>query len=187
MKDAAFRLVASAVALAATAALAASAPAAHETSATGSAIETGATTTSPAGGDRVTWSRAVTRICAGALLFEHRHEIGTRSGALAVARDIRLSTRRRLVRISALSVSARPPLATNWLGVERRLALAYARSYVRIFQEIDAAHTPAQRERLPRLLGRLLHAPDRLGDEAIRLQVALGVPDCTGGHPETNT
>ena len=139
--------------------------------------------TAPAGGDRITWSRAVTRICAGALLFERRHEIGTRRGALAVARDIRLSTGRRLARIAALSVAARPALATNWLRVERRLALAYAHSYMRIFQAIDAAHTPAQRERLPRLLGRLLHAPDRLGDEAVRLQVALGVPDCTGGHP----
>jgi hypothetical protein len=31
------------------------------------------------------WSRAVTGICAHALLFEGRHEIGTRAGAVSVA------------------------------------------------------------------------------------------------------
>jgi hypothetical protein len=70
-----------------------------------------------------TWSRAVTGICAHALLFEGRHEIGARAGAVAVARDIRASTARRLRRIRALQIP--PPdqrLSGRWLRLERRLA-----------------------------------------------------------------
>jgi hypothetical protein len=131
------------------------------------------------------WSGAVTHICAGALLFEHRHEMGTRAGALAVARDIRASTKRRLTRIVTLPIAPdRPRIAARWLRVEWRLARAYARAYVRIFEVIDATRTPRQHEREPRLLNALLHAPDRLGHQAARLQTALLVPDCTGGHPE---
>jgi hypothetical protein len=48
------------------------------------------------------WSHAVTRICAHALLFEGRHEIGTLAGAIAVSRDIRSSTRRRLAKVAHL-------------------------------------------------------------------------------------
>jgi hypothetical protein len=59
-----------------------------------------------------------------------------------------------------------------------------ARSYLGIFDLIDAARTPAQSQREPRLLTKLVHAPDRLGHVATRLQAALHVPDCTGGHPE---
>ena len=40
------------------------------------------------------YSLSVARICAGALLFEHPHAIGTDAGARAAARDIRRSTRR---------------------------------------------------------------------------------------------
>ena len=45
---------------------------------------------------RITWSGAVARICANALLFEEEHQLGNRAGAIAVARDIRASTARRL-------------------------------------------------------------------------------------------
>ena len=144
-------------------------------------------TTSSAGGSirrASQWSAAVTHICTGALLFEHRHESGTRAGALAVARDIRASTKRRLRRIVALPIAPdRPRMAARWLRVEWLLALVYARAYVAIFDEINAARTPGQREREPRLLARLLHMPDRLVRIAVRLQTALHVPDCTGGHP----
>jgi hypothetical protein len=137
---------------------------------------------------RSPWSSAVTHICAGALLFEHRHEIGTPTGALAVARDIRASTKRRLSRIVALPIAPeRPRIAARWLRVEWRLARAYAYAYVRIFEVIDATRTPRQHEREPRLLNALLHAPDRLGHQAVRLQTMLLVPDCTGGHPEANS
>src|SRR5881394_3140508 len=50
------------------------------------------------------YSLAVTQICAGALLFDHAHHLGTRADALSVARDIRASTARRLALVTALSV-----------------------------------------------------------------------------------
>jgi hypothetical protein len=128
------------------------------------------------------WSQAVTGICGHALLFEGRHEIGTRAGAVAVARDIRASTARRLRRIRALQVP--PPngrLSGRWLRLERRLAAVYADSYVRIYDAIAAANTPRQRAQLPPVLGSLLHVPDALRDTAANLEQRLDVPDCTGG------
>src|SRR5262245_28476786 len=78
------------------------------------------------------WSRAVSDICAHALLFEGSYEIGTREGAVAVANDIRASTSRRLQRIRALNaVPPQPQLSNRWLRLERRLAALYASSYVR--------------------------------------------------------
>jgi hypothetical protein len=129
-----------------------------------------------------TWSRAVTGICANALLFEGHHEIGTRAGAVAVARDIRASTGRRLRRIRGLPII--PPqqrLSTHWLRLEQRLAAIYASSYLRIYDAIAAAKTRQQHAQLPRVLGRLLHAPDPLRETTANLEHRLGVPDCTGG------
>ena len=129
------------------------------------------------------WSDAVTGICAHALLFEGQHEIGTHAGAVAVARDIRASTGRRVRRIRALPVApANPRLASRWLVLEKRLAEVYATSYVRIFDAIDAATTPRQRADLSSILRRLLHAPDPLRETAGRLELRLRVPDCTGGE-----
>jgi hypothetical protein len=128
------------------------------------------------------WPDAVTGICAHALLFEGRHEIGTRAGAVAVARDIRASTSRRLRRIRALPIDPPDPgLSTRWLGLELRLASVYARSYVRIYDLIAAANTPSKRARMPRALHRLLHAPDALRATTADLEQQLQVPDCTGG------
>ena len=134
------------------------------------------------------WSREVTGICAHALLFEGRHQIGTRAGAVAVSRDIRASTARRLLHIRALSI--RPPqrrLSRRWLRLERRLAAVYASSYLRIYDAIAAANTPSERARLPRVLGRLLHMPDAIRETTTNLEQRLRVPDCTGGgtlaHP----
>jgi len=128
------------------------------------------------------WPDAVSGICAHALLFEGRHEIGTRAGAVAVARDIRASTARRLDRIRALQAPPlQPSLSTQWLDLEQRLADVYASSYVRIYDAIAAAITPNQRARLPRVLDRLVHAPDALRDSAASLEGRLHVPDCTGG------
>ena len=128
------------------------------------------------------WSQQVTGICAHALLFEGRHQVGTRAGAVAVARDIRASTARRLGRIRALSI--RPPqqrLSRRWLRLERRLAAVYASSYLRIYDAIAAANTPSERARLPRVLGRLLHRPDTIRETTTNLEQRLRVTDCTGG------
>ena len=129
-----------------------------------------------------TWSGAVSGICSHALLFEGSHQMGTRAGAVAVARDIRASTARRLRRIRALQIV--PPdgrLSTRWLNLERRLAAVYASSYLRIYDAIAAAETPRQQARLPLVLARLLHSPDALRAIAQSLEQRLHVPDCTGG------
>jgi hypothetical protein len=129
-----------------------------------------------------TWSQAVSDICADALLFEGSHQIGTHAGAVAVARDIRASTERRVRRIEALGIA--PPQdrpAVRWLRLERRLAAVYARSYLRTYEAIAAAKTRRQNARLPRVLGKLLHAPDALRKTTARLERQLQVPDCTGG------
>jgi hypothetical protein len=138
--------------------------------------------TTRGGTTQARYSRAVTGICAHALLFEGRHKIGTRAGALAVARDIRASTRRRLVRVARLRVPAgERPTVARWLPLEQRLANLYARTYVRIFDVIDAATTPAKRAREVQVLRRLIHAPDPLQHAVVRLESRLHVPDCTGG------
>jgi len=130
------------------------------------------------------YSRAVARICAGALLFDGRHRIGTRAGAITVSRDIRATGGRRLRRVDDLP---KPPgeaaLAVRWIATERRLVATYARAYLQIWYAIERANTPAQRARLPRVLAPLLHAPDALQAEAEQLELRLHVPDCTGGIP----
>ena len=139
---------------------------------------TGASTAAPA----QDWSHAVTRICTNALLFDGRHPIGTRAGAIAVARDIRSSTERRLGRVGVLPApAAGRDVAARWLVVERRLAAAYARSYLGIFDAIAAADTPGRREEASRRVASLLRAPDRPRSDAARLEEQLEIPDCTGG------
>jgi hypothetical protein len=128
------------------------------------------------------YSLRVTGICAGALLFEGSHEMGTRSDALEIAEAIRASTAGRLARVTALSV---PPelqdTSSRWVSSQRRLASLYARLWVRIYDTIDAARTAAQRATLGKRLRRLLQAPDPLKLDARRLELELHVPDCTGG------
>jgi hypothetical protein len=128
------------------------------------------------------YSRAVTCICAGALLFDHAHPMGTRADALAVARDIRASTARRLARVTAVPAPlALRPASGRWISSQRRLAAVFARTWVRIYDTIDAAKTPAQQAALPGRLHALVHAPDRLRLAAGRLELELHVPDCTRG------
>ena len=128
------------------------------------------------------YSAAVTQICAGALLFDNAHQMGTRADALSIADDIRASTARRLDRVTAVPV---PPelqdLSNRWIESQLRLAALYATAWVRIYDTIDAAHTPAQRAALPKRLERLVHAPDTLKSTARKLGLELQVPDCTGG------
>jgi hypothetical protein len=132
------------------------------------------------------WRVGVTRVCAGALLFEGRHSIGTEHGAVAVVRDIRASTARRLARIEALRAHPeRPLLARQWLGVEHRLSELYATSYLGIWHAIAHTNSPAERARLPRILGQLLHRPDVARAQARLLEGQLRVPDCTGGENTT--
>ena len=134
------------------------------------------------GNSAAEYSLAVTRICAGALLFEHTQKMGTRADALAVARDIRASTARRLAGVTALSV---PPelqlISSRWISSQRGLASIYARTWVRIYDTIDAARTPGQRAGLAERLVQLMRAPDSLKLVAGRLELELQVPDCTGG------
>jgi hypothetical protein len=128
------------------------------------------------------YSLAVTGICAGALLFEGTHEMGTRSDALEIATAIRASTARRLASVTALSV---PPglqhTSSRWIASQSRLASLYAGLWVRIYDAIDAARTPAQLATLSKRLQKLVHAPDPLKSTARRLELKLHVPDCTGG------
>ena len=133
-------------------------------------------------GRRVRRSR-VTQICAGALLFDGMRirwaPDPTRSRSHS---DIRASTARRLARVTALPV---PPelkrTNSRWISSQRRLASLFARTCVRIYDTIDAAHTPAQQATLPERLEKLVHAPDPMRLAAGRLELALHVPDCTGG------
>jgi hypothetical protein len=136
----------------------------------------------PGSPSAVEYSLAVTRICAGALLFDHAHDMGTRADALAVARDIRASTARRLARVAAVAVpSELRRISGRWISSQRRLADAYARAWVQIYDAIDASRTPAERATLAERLHRLVHAPDPLRLAAGRLELELHVPDCTGG------
>ena len=129
-----------------------------------------------------TYSRAVARICSGALLFEHPHLIGTDAGARAAARDIRRSARRRLDRVAAVRPpAALKPTARRWIALQRRLAARYATNWLRIHEAIDAARTPEERAGLPRRLETFVHAPDALRRASHRLEATLAVPDCTGG------
>jgi hypothetical protein len=84
--------------------------------------------------------------------------------------------------VSALSVPFElQRLSSHWISSQRRLAASYARAWVRIYDTIDAARTPAQRTTLAKRLERLVHTPDRLRLFAGRLGLLLHVPDCTGG------
>jgi hypothetical protein len=137
--------------------------------------------TAPGNPSAAEYSLAVTRICARALLFDHAHHMGTRADALAVARDIRASTARRLARVAAVPV---PPqlqrISRRWISTQRRLAVLYARAWVRIYDTIDTAKTPTQLAALPHRLHQLVHTPDPLRLAAGRLELQLHVPDCTG-------
>ena len=128
------------------------------------------------------FSDQVGHICASAVLFEGRHEIGTRAGAVAVSRDIRETGAGRLRRVAAIpEPRSQARLIGRWLKVERRLVAAYARDYLLIWDAIEAAHTPAQRAHLPVRLHALLHDPDALKRQAGVYELRIGVPDCTGG------
>jgi hypothetical protein len=128
------------------------------------------------------YSRAVRQICADAVLFEQSHRIGTRTGALAVAGDIRASSRRRLALVATVQPApGQEAMAVRWLALEQRLAEAYALNYVRIYDLIAAPRSPQAEPRVARRLARLMRAPERLRMAAARAERQLQVPDCTGG------
>jgi hypothetical protein len=144
----------------------------------------GAVLTAPVRADTpaTEYSLAVAHICAGSLLFDHAHSIGTRAGALAVARDIRASTAHRLARVEAVPAPRTlRRLSRRWIALQRRLAAVYARDWIRIYDAIDGARTPAQRAGLGQRLERLVAEPGPLRSASGRLEVRLHVPDCTGG------
>ena len=151
--------------------------------ATAAALVLAATPSRAASGNSsADYSLAVTQVCAGALLFDHAHHMGTRADAISVARDIRASAARRLASVSALYVPAElRGVSSRWISSQRRLASLYADTWVRIYDAIDAARTPAQRSTLAQRLERLVHLPDSLKTLARRLELELHVPDCTGG------
>lgn len=131
---------------------------------------------------RAAYSNSVTHICAGALLFAGAHEIGTRSGAIAVSRDIRATGTQRMRRVEAVP---NPALLTrvvaSWVALERRLVTMYATNYLRIWNEIEQANTARERATLPARLVPLIREPDALQQRARVLEHTLGVPDYTGG------
>jgi hypothetical protein len=134
------------------------------------------------GPSSASYASAVTHICAGALLFDHAHHMGTRADALAVARDILASTARRLARVAALPLPlGLRRISSLWISSQRRLAASYARTWVRIYDTIAAARTPTQHATLAQRLHQLVHAPDALRAAAVGLEQKLNVPDCTGG------
>jgi hypothetical protein len=128
------------------------------------------------------YAQRVTAICAGALLFEGSHQLGTRAGAIAVSNDIRATGLRRLRRVAGIprpAVISR--VAVRWLTLERRLVKTYAAAYLGIWNAIEQARTTRQKQALPALVTALIHAPDQLRGRAGRLELELHVPDCTGG------
>lgn len=72
-------------------------------------------------------------------------------------------------------------LNNRWISSQRRLAALYAQLWVRIYDTVDAAHTPAQMAAVANRLEKLVAAPDAEKAAAGRLELALHVPDCTGG------
>jgi hypothetical protein len=129
-----------------------------------------------------TYSERVTRICAGARLFDGEHAIGTRAGAIAVSRDIRRTGLRRLRRVAAeREPAAQAATIGRWLRLERKLVAAYARDYLLIWYAIEAADTPAEHALLPAKVHALVHATDSMERQAVAYELRLRVPDCTGG------
>jgi hypothetical protein len=152
------------------------------------AVQTGAAEAVQVPQTAARYSRAITQICAGALLFDGRHQIGTRAGAIAVARDIRATGGSRLRRVDAVPEPASSVrLASRWIAVEWRLVKTYASTYLQIWYEIERANSAAQRAALPHALGTLLQRPDQLQYLAASLEQRLRVPDCTGGQPNPET
>jgi hypothetical protein len=125
------------------------------------------------------YARAVSHICAGALLFNGTHAIGTRAGAVSVSRAIRATGSARLRRVELLR---KPPktaeLVETWLGIEHRLVGVYASTYLLIWNEIE--HGPRVR-----VLRALVDRPRPLELRAALLEATLGLPDCTGGRAAT--
>ncbi len=128
------------------------------------------------------FSERVGHICAGAVLFEDSHTIGTRAGAVAVSRDIRETGTRRLRRVAAVpEPKSQAATIRRWLLVERRLVAVYARDYLLIWDLIEEWNSPAARARIPARLHALTHDPDALKRQADAYERRLSVPDCTGG------
>ena len=141
----------------------------------------GEETDAPAVVTAATYSSAVGQLCANAVLFEQPHSIATRAGALAVAGDIRASSRRRLALVATVQAApGQGATVVRWLALEQRLADAYALNYVRIYDLIAAPRAQGE-TRAARRLASLMHAPDRLRMAAVRAGRQLRVPDCTGG------
>jgi hypothetical protein len=133
-------------------------------------------------GQTATFSNEVNRICAGAVLFEGTHEIGTRDGAVAVSNDILETGTRRLSRVAAVPRPAsQAAIIGRWLEVERRLVAAYARDYLLIWDAIEDEYGQEQHALLPARIQALVHDPDALKRKAGGYELRLGLPDCTGG------
>jgi hypothetical protein len=136
----------------------------------------------PSYGGGTMFSQRVNRICAGALLFEGRHEIGTRAGAVSVSRDIRKTGTRRLRRVAAVpKPESQAAAIARWLEVERRLVAAYARDYLLVWDAIEKAYRQGRKSSLPARIRALVHDPDDLKRQARKYELTFGLRDCTGG------
>jgi hypothetical protein len=148
----------------------------------GAALQAGSAHASPT--TPAEYSLAVKHICAGALLFGRSHRIGTRAGAVAVSRDIRVTGGRRLRRVDAVpKPPGTAPLAARWVAIEQRLVATYATTYLQIWDTIESAYSSRRKHaQLADVMYALVHRPDALQRRAAALGQRLGVPDCTGGQ-----
>ncbi len=136
----------------------------------------------PASITNAAYSRHVFQICAGAVLFEGSHALGTRQGTLDAAADISASTRRRLAEIAQLSAPTdEAQTIARWLAVQQQLADTYAQNLVQLYDLIAAVPTSDQQAtQASQPIRATLDAPYSLRLAAGRLELKLGVPDCTG-------
>ncbi len=135
----------------------------------------------PAGSTAAAYSRDVFRICAGAVLFEGSHALGTRQGTLDAAADIRASTQRRLAEVARVPTPAdEARTIARWLAVEQQLADAYAQDLVQLYDLIATVSTSADADRASQSMRAVTDASYPIRLAAGRLELKLGVPDCTG-------
>src|SRR5262249_26030680 len=143
----------------------------------GAALQAGSAVASPT--TPVEYSLAVKHVCAGALLFDRSHRIGTRAGAVALSRDIRITGGRRLRRGDAVpKPRGTAVLAGRWIAIEQRLVETYASTYLQIWDAIESGYSsPRKHARLAAVLHALMHRPDALELRAAALGQRLNVPD----------
>ena len=148
--------------------------------ATGSQAQTQRRQT-PASITTAAYSRDVFQICAGAVLFEGSHALGTRQGTLAAAADMRASTQRRLAEVARLPTPAdEARTIARWIAVEQQVADVYAQDLVQLYDLIATVSMSEDADRASQSMRAVTDASYPIRLAAGRLELKLGVPDCTG-------